>query len=120
MSLVEHTRREMTLLGEDTDVIEWMISVVEKFAEFGHSGGSASILIPQLNQLLQYETLTPLTCDPHEWQDWSEISGAPVWQNKRNSKAFSEDGGKTYWLVDGPTNPRPYYHSVPLNDKQVL
>lgn len=122
MTLVEHARRELTLLGEDQDVIDWMVGVIKKFAEFGHSGGSAFILIPQLNQLLNYENLTPLTSSPEEWEDRSLESHYPIWQNVRNSKAFSEDGGKTYYLIEeSPTAPLPrafYVSENPTHQKQ--
>lgn len=122
-SLVEHARRELDLVGEDPDVADWMVSVVAKFAEYGHSGGSASICVPQLNALLQYENLTPLTDDLAEWEDRSEMSGYPVWQSVRNPKAFSYDGGHTYWLLsenaevaDGVT---PTYPTVPATAKDL-
>lgn len=99
MSLVEHARRELELLGEEPDTIDWFCRVIEEFASFGHSGGSAFVCIPLLNDLLQFKNLTPLTDNPDEWEDMSEMSGYPVWQNKRNSEAFSEDGGKKYSLL---------------------
>lgn len=111
-NLVDHARRELTLLGEDEDTIEGMCKVVQAFADMGHSGGSASVLIPVLNDLLQYKNLKPLTDDPDEWFDQSESSGYPLWQNKRNSACFSQDGGQTYWIVDEEPNSkgnRPTY-----------
>lgn len=99
MSMVEHARRELELIGEDQDVIEYMVGVIAKFAEFGHSGGSASIMIPRLCALLRQEPLSPLTSDPDEWEDRTEMSGYPLWQNRRDSRAFSEDSGKTWKLV---------------------
>jgi hypothetical protein len=116
MNLVDHARRELELIGEDQDVADWMVSVVAKFAEYGHSGGSVSICIPLLNSLLLRENLTPLTDDPAEWEDRSKISGYPIWQSIRNSKAFSHDGGKTYWLLvegqDDDDEVRPTYPTV--------
>jgi hypothetical protein len=106
VSMVEHARRELGLIGEDPDVVEYMVGVIEKFAEFGHSGGSASIMIPRLCKLLSQEALAPLTSDPDEWEDRTEISGTPLWQNKRDSRAFSTDGGKTWSLV-GRTGSAP-------------
>jgi hypothetical protein len=100
MDLAEHARRELELVGEDPDVIDWYCRVVSEFASFGHSGGSAMATIPVLHELLQYHALTPLTDDPAEWIDQSEASGGhPMWQNRRDSTAFSEDGGHTYWLL---------------------
>lgn len=99
MNLTEHARRELALLGEEPQVIDWYCRVVAEFASAGHSGGSASVAIPVLHELLQFHPLTPLTDDPADWIDQSEPSGYPVWQNRRDSRAFSEDGGKTYWLL---------------------
>lgn len=101
-NLVKHARRELQLIGEEPETIEWYLKVIQTFAEFGHSGGSASVAIPTLNHLLQYKNLAPLTDDPTEWVCHEEsISGVKdgLWQNVRNSEAFSYDGGKTYYLL---------------------
>lgn len=100
MSLVEHARRELTLFGEDPETIDAICSVVQAFADTGPSGGSAPYIIAYLEKLLRFEPLTPLTNDPAEWTDRSEISGYPIWQSTRDPRAMSQDGGKTYWLVD--------------------
>lgn len=103
-NLVAHARRELELLGEEEATIQWYCRVVAEFASFGHSGGSASVTIPVLNELLQYRALTDLTDDPDEWIDHTEISdGHPTFQNKRQSEAFSEDGGTTYYLLSERT-----------------
>lgn len=98
-NLVEHAKRELEILGEDPDTIEGMLKVIQAFADMGHSGGSASVAIPQLNALLQFKNLTALTNNPEEWQDVSTPSGTPMWQSNRNPEAFSLDGGKTYRLL---------------------
>ena len=98
-NLVAHARRELTRIGEDADVTDWFLRVIGEFASFGHSGGSASVCIPRLAQLLQYEPLSPLTDDPAEWEDRSSIMGEPWWQSVRDPRAMSKDGGRNYWLV---------------------
>ena len=95
-NLVEHARREMELVETDQWFIDGMVNVVQAFADMGHSGGSASFAIPILHQLLQFNNLTPLTDDPDEWNE----VGAGQWQSCRNPSAFSNDGGKTYLLMD--------------------
>lgn len=110
-NLVAHARRELERIGEDPDVIEWFLRVVREFASFGHTGGSASICIPRLARLLSYEPLSPLTDDPAEWEDRAEIMGQPWWQNIRDSRAMSKDGGRTYWLVTD-TDPAPRHTSA--------
>lgn len=96
MSLVEHARKELALAGNDEAFNRSIIKSIEAFAEYGHSGGSASVAIPILNELLQYHNLTPLTDSPYEWMD----VGANMWQSTRRPDAFSTDGGKTYYLLE--------------------
>lgn len=102
VSLVEHAKYELELIDEEPAIIEQYLKIIEIFADGGHSGGSASVFIPVLNELLWHRNLSPLTNDPEEWEFHDEEKwGAPggVWQNKRNSQAFSHDEGKTYYLV---------------------
>ena len=108
-NLVAHARRELALIGEEPDVIEMYIRTIRGFASYGHSGGSASIAIPVINQLLQYKALSPLTANPGEWNE----VGSNLWQNARQSDAFSEDGGQTYYILDevGPDGERIVHES---------
>jgi len=99
-NLVDHARRELELIGEEPWITEGLIKVVQAFADMGHSGGSAFICRDVVHRLLAYEPLSELTNDPAEWTDHSAISSAPLWQSVRNPQAFSEDGGKTYYLLD--------------------
>lgn len=108
-NLVEHAKRELALAGNDEAFNNSMIKAVEAFASYGHSGGSASVAIPMLNDLLQFKNLTPLTDDPDEWIV-VEMGDEPCWQNKRRSDAFSNDGGKTYYCLDDEG--RPIHESV--------
>ena len=82
--------------------------VQQAFADMGHSGGSAMVAIPTINRLLQFENLAPLTTDP---EDWIEV-GYDLWQNRRCSRMFSEDGGKTYTDVDDREVPKIVHHSA--------
>lgn len=102
MALVEHAIRELELAGVEEDVRPSIIKAVEAFASYGHSGGSASVCIPMLYELLQFHNLSPLTDDPDEWNnvtDFDPSSKLPLWQSRRRSEAFSHDGGKTYYLL---------------------
>lgn len=95
-NLVAHARRELEIIGEEPEVINGYLKVIQAFADMGHSGGSASVAIPTIGRLLRFENLTPLTDNP---DDWIEV-GHGVWQNRRCSRMFSEDGGKSYTDVD--------------------
>lgn len=106
--LVEHAKRELALLNpdeEDDGFKESIVKAIQGFVSYGHSGGSASVAIEMINDLLQYKNLSPLTDDSREW---AEV-GPSVWQNRRNSEAFSEDGGKTHYLLSD--EPRVLYET---------
>lgn len=99
-TMVEHARRELDRLGEEPSFAACLVATVGAFASFGHSGGSQVEAVRLLVDLLNLRALTPLTADPAEWIDRSQISGVPMWQNERDSRAFSEDRGRTFTLVD--------------------
>jgi hypothetical protein len=112
-NLVNHARRELELIGEDEETIAGYLGVIRAFARAGHSGGSAMVAIPVINQLLQFKNLSPLTDDPDEWvhhspEVWGSKDGNGIWQNSRNPAAFSSDEGKTYYLVHEKR--RPIFH----------
>ena len=65
-NLVRHARRELELIGEDPNWVEGYLDVIRAFAKMGHSGGSASVAIPTIHQLLQFKNLSELTNDPEE------------------------------------------------------
>lgn len=108
--IMTHAMREMELAGlfgddEDGDglrqsaINDQVLAMLRIFCAEGHSGSSAEYTIDLLTNLLRRRPLTPITNDPREWIDRSEESGKPLWQNERDSEAFSEDGGKTYYLL---------------------
>lgn len=106
-NLVIHARRELNIIGEEPDVIEGYLKVIQAFADMGHSGGSAMVAIPVINRLLQFQNLAALTDDP---DDWIEV-GYGLWQNRRCSQMFSEDGGKTYTDVEDRGTPKTVHYS---------
>jgi hypothetical protein len=103
-NLVKHARHELNLIGEEPATIDWYIRVIKAYASFGHSGGSAWATTGVLEELLRFKPLTELTDDPEEWQHISEeMAGQPnLWQNKRDGRCFSNDGGMTYYNIHEP------------------
>jgi len=109
-TLVEHTKDELERAGlfdEDSDyggmLADSVLAIMKVFAKQGHSGFSAQMCRELFHRLSNFETLTPITSDPEEWQDISEIAGGEkgqMWQNKRNPAIFSDDGGKTWYDVN--------------------
>lgn len=101
-NLVEHARRELETAGyfdDDSDyggmLGDAVVELVELFAKQGHSGMSAMMTTALFEKLSSFKALTPLTTDPDEWVEVGEYT----WQNRRQSEAFSEDGGMTYHLL---------------------
>lgn len=100
-NLVAHARRELELANVEKDVRPSIIKAVQAFAEYGHSGGSASVCVPMLADLLNFQALSPLTDNPREWVRVEDMltNGRNMWQSVRQSDAFSEDGGDTYYRL---------------------
>ena len=107
-NLVRHARDELTRAGlfdSDSDYDGMLgtavMELVEKFADQGHSGASAYMVIDLTRRLLSFEPLTPLTSDPAEWEHIAEsMAGQPdLWQSRRRPDAFSNDGGRTYKIT---------------------
>lgn len=97
-NLVDYAKSELTLAGlfdKDSDYDGMLgtavLEIVTVFSKQGHSGFSAEIVTQLVEKLLRYEPITPLTYEPDEW-----IGHGETWQNKRDSKVFSSDGGKTH------------------------
>lgn len=100
---VKHAARELELLGqtaEDPGYAHSIILAVAALHSYGHSGGSMLTAIAALKALLDGRALVPLTDDPAEWIDRSEVSGYSLWQNNRDTTAFSQDAGKTHWTLE--------------------
>ncbi len=107
-----HAKKELELLGmydknspENADglqprLADNILKMIEIWGKIGHSGGSAMWTRDVLHKLLGWEALTPITSSSDEWEDVSAYGDGPLWQNKRDSRNFSRDGGKTWWNID--------------------
>jgi hypothetical protein len=115
-NLVDHARTELERCGqfaEDPAYAQSLVCAVAALATYGHSGGSMFVAQEQLAALLRFENLSPLTDDPDEWSDVTEQSGVTLYQNRRNSNAFSVDAGATYYVLEEA--PRVMHVSAPAN-----
>jgi hypothetical protein len=109
-NLVRHARSELQRAGlfdADADyggmIAEAVVELMHHFAAQGHSGESAMMTLDLFDKLAHYNVLTPLTSDPEEWMEVSEHAPPdqrPVWQSRRKSSCFSNDGGKTWYDID--------------------
>ena len=92
--LVRHVRNEIGRI--DRDVVLNCTNIARVFSLGGHSGGSASIVIPWIEKALSWEPVAPLTGEDDEWVDRSDETGYPLWQNKRCSRVFKKSDGTAY------------------------
>ncbi len=108
MTLIDFARDEMRRAGlydDDCDygsgeVAKCVEAMVAAFAAFGHSGGSADMTLGIFDKVARFKLLTPISSDASEWMDVSDVSGQPMWQNRRSSSCFSKDGGQTWYDLD--------------------
>lgn len=118
--LAKKARYELEKIGERPELIDWYCRVLDEFSLLSHWGTSAEVEIPILKDLLEEKPLSPLTDDPSEWvYHTEEVFGIPlgIWQNKRDSRAFSDDNRKTYFYFEdehGVTK-----HSEPTEIKKM-
>lgn len=106
-NLVRHAEEEMRRAGlydKDADydgaLPKAVMALIEAHAAGRHSGGSHELVMEIFDKLARFKTLTPLTSNPEEWNDVSEMSGRPMWQSRRDPSFFSTDGGKTWYNVE--------------------
>jgi hypothetical protein len=97
-NLVKHAELELGAAGIAGDdgynglLYEAIMAHVRLFADQGHSGFSAPMVVGALQKLLMFEPLTPLTGDDTEWNQVSD----GLWQNRRCSHVFKGEDGVAY------------------------
>lgn len=91
--LVNHVRREVGMV--DTDVMQNLVDVTRVFCLEGYSG-AAPIAISMLSKALAWEPVSPLTGNDDEWNNVSDVSDRPLWQNKRFGRVFKEEYGTCF------------------------
>lgn len=109
-NLVKHAEQELKIIGmgphdKSIDPInrlmgKQILQIVKTFSKQGHSGFSANYAANIVDKLLRYEPISDLTGEPDEWNDVSEMSGYPHWQNKRDGRVFKGEDGRAYF-IDG-------------------
>jgi len=102
-SLVDHARSEMRHLLEgsewDRSIAEEVLSLIQKFSDQGHSGGSAPFVVGLFARLAMFKPLGPLTGADDEWNRIEALDGRSFWQNRRKSSVFKDQTGKA-WDID--------------------
>lgn len=80
-------------------ICEHVLTLLDVFADEGHSGSSAPYVINVFSKLAKFEPLAPLTGEDWEWNEVSNGTDGVMYQNNRMSSVF-KDGldGQAYWL----------------------
>jgi hypothetical protein len=98
-----HAERELRLAGwyEEKSVYgglvpEAIMKMLDSFAEEGHSGYSAPLVISIFRQLAMFKPLGPITGEDHEWNEL-DYEDELKYQNNRDSRIFKQaDGSCTF------------------------
>jgi len=115
-NLLTHARNELDLIGMTADspdemnrmMREHILTMMEVFANEGHSGFSASYAANALSKLMKFEPLSPLTGADDEWVEL-DYHDDMKFQNKRLSRVFKGADGRAYdiegrvfwsWMTD--------------------
>lgn len=95
-NLILHARNELERAGlfdKSSDyggaLGDAIMEIMEKFSDQDFSGYAAGMATHIVGRLSQFKVITPLTGDDDEWVD----HGDGVFQNKRCSSVFKEQGG---------------------------
>lgn len=111
-TLAEHAAYELTKAGlansdeaEARSVATKTMALIRRFEKQKNTEREKDFILEALNRLLNFIPLTPISDDPDEWDkfdiqrknvDTGEIETKTVWQSRRGTSMFSEDGGKTF------------------------
>jgi hypothetical protein len=104
-NLIQHAKAELealNLFSEEGDFYGGMtakavMELIEVFSKQEHSGMSAPHVIRLFSKLANFETISALTGEDHEWGNIGSDSGLDYAQNLRNSAVFKhKDGTVTY------------------------
>lgn len=94
-TLVDYAKEELKRIGMidsgepyNDAVAKAILDLIELFASQGHSGFTASYTVNAFKRLAMYKPLSPLTGEDSEWNE----VGSGLYQNKRYSAVFKEDG----------------------------
>lgn len=124
--LLQHAEMELDVIGLTEDSPDEMnqmmrkhiLTMVQAFADEGHSGFSASYALSILTKLLDFKPLGPLTGEDSEWvYVGDENGGSPIYQNKRCYSVFKDVvcayniDGKVFWEWFKDEETGEYYKS---------
>jgi hypothetical protein len=100
--LEAYAERELRAAGyfDGDEANEWMaqgvLDMVRVYSLQGRRGTDASAALQLFDMLARFQPIGPLTGADSEWDDVTELSGRPLWLNKRCSHVFKGGDGQAY------------------------
>jgi hypothetical protein len=86
-----HAKAELELAEESPELTEFYLKVLDVYTDFSHNKNTLYFTPEAIEKLMRFENLRQLTSHPNEWVQLSD----ELWRNKRNPRAYSNDGGET-------------------------
>ena len=125
-NFLDHAKTELDIIGmtEDSpdeinrEMRKCILEIIEKFADQGHSGFSASYAVSILEKLLRFDPISPITGEDSEWTKL-DYDDQVRYQNKRCSRVFKDADGSAYdiegkvfweWYTDEETGEKYKSH----------
>lgn len=110
MNLLDYAKQELTIAGfydqpdnisegfdYNNEIKDAVLEIIKVFADQGHSGMSANIVLSILQKLMSYKPLSPLSGEDSEWFeiDTDKLRPDEDWlqQNKRCFHVFRNKNG---------------------------
>ncbi|CAB4145760.1 hypothetical protein UFOVP1204_67 [uncultured Caudovirales phage] len=141
-NLMTHAENEMRIAGlydADSDyggmIPDAVLKMMKVFADEGHSGMSASLVISIFQKIARYEPLTPLTGADDEWHEpspgtFQNVRCSHVFKDGKDGQAYDINGkvfrypnGACYTgrdsrvFIDFPYTPTREFVDVPDDDE---
>ena len=143
--MLEYAKNELKKLEETCEDAESsemqkvmsdnVLALLEVFSKQGHTNTTAYYVADLFARLVRQKPLTQLTGEADEWNDISDISNNPKWQNKRcptvfkyadgscwysEGKIFSDNGGETYYLSKDSSIEITFPFTVPEDPERII
>lgn len=96
----------MLIQGEEESIGACVLGMIEVLARHHHAQDHLELVLKLFWDLAHRRPLSGLTSEPGEWEDLSSRAGKPLWRNRRDSEAFSEDEGRTFYRTSDPVKRR--------------
>lgn len=97
----ELANSEMEKAGLSKSQRDFYNEIVSSFLSFDHGNETAQTRIHMIAALINRQAITPLTDNADDWVNISDTTNGQgnLWRSKRDSRAFSHDGGTTYFYT---------------------